>query len=78
MLEDIGNQNMGGSGNILNKYGSLPMTQTIQMRGRGGAARVKPRLMSTRRADPKARSGMPKTAVNYYNLCKGLYLKNSG
>ena len=77
MLEDIGNQNMNGSGNILNKYGSLPMTQTIQMRGRGGATRVKPRLMSTRRADPK-NSIMPKTAVNYYNLCKGLYLKNSG
>ena len=26
MLEDVGNQNMGGSSNILNKYGSLPMT----------------------------------------------------
>lgn len=36
------------------------------------------RLISTRRTDLKARSIMPKTAINYYNLRKGLYLKNSG
>ena len=38
---------------------------------------AKTRLVSTR-SEHKVRSGMPKTAVNYYNMRKGLYLKNGG
>lgn len=36
------------------------------------------RFVSTRKPDMNALSIMPKTAVNYYNLRKGLYLKNQG
>ena len=37
------------------------------------------KLISTRRTDGNAaRSAMPKTAINFYNMRKGLYLKNGG
>ena len=34
------------------------------------------RLMSVRKTDSRPLSIMPKTAINFYNLRKGLYLKN--
>lgn len=35
--------------------------------------------MATRRTEHhRTRSALPKTAINYYNLRKGLYLKNGG
>ena len=36
------------------------------------------KLISTRRTDTSSKSVLPKTAINYYNLRKGLYLKNAG
>ena len=49
-----------------NRIGANRFTQTTK-------------LISTRRTDlNKQRSIMPKTAINYYNLRKGLYLKNAG
>ena len=67
---------MSGSGNILNNYESTAGTAKGFQITKGNRFNQTAKLISTRRTDPKARSAMPKNAVNYYNLRKGLYLKN--
>lgn len=59
-------ESLGGNARGFNRISANRFTQTAK-------------LISTRRTDlNKNRSIMPKTAINYYNLRKGLYLKNSG
>ena len=71
-------QVMGGGGNILTNYESFQGGVTMPRRV-GTSRFMKPaKLVSTKRTDLNARSIMPKTAINYYNLRKGLYLKTGG
>ena len=76
---------------LLNNYASVADGATASRHQRGQALfnrtvglsgnnprQGKTRLISTRKTDQSARSVMPKTAINYYNLRKGLYLKNGG
>ena len=58
-------ESLGGNTRGFNRINANRFTQTAK-------------LISTRKTDLKQRSIMPKTAINYYNLRKGLYLKNSG
>ena len=81
MFDNFHTDAMSGQGNILHKYDSQPGVGNNRFsvrRGHHSKLFNQPRLISTRRTDPKARSIMPKNAFNYYNLRKGLYLKNSG
>ena len=65
---------LGGGGNVLGNYESRTPNNFVRATNRLSGRPT--RLVSTRRTDHKSRSGMPKTAINYYNLRKGLYLKN--
>ena len=69
--------NRDGYANILNKESISTSKYMLPQKSPHRFNRTT-RLVSTRRTDPKARSIMPKTAINYYNLRKGLYLKNGG
>ena len=60
-------------GVILNNYESRTPNQFSRTQNRFSAKPT--RLVSTRKTGT-SRSGMPKTAINYYNLRKGLYIKN--
>ena len=80
MLENFHTDAFSGQGNILHKYDSQPgVSNSRFFRGhKTSKLSNQTKLVSTRRTDLKARSIMPKNAMNYYNLRKGLYLKNSG
>ena len=62
----------------LRNYASLTSKHMNQMPGRFGknTNTKTTKIMSVRRIDSKPQ--MPKTAINFYNLRKGLYLKNGG
>ena len=80
MIDNFNTDAFSGQGNILHKYDSQPgVSNNRFLRGhKTSKLSNQTKLVSTRRTDPKARSFMPKNALNYYNLRKGLYLKNGG
>ena len=65
-----------GEHNYLRHHGSLTSKNMNSMQGRFANRPNKTRIMSVRRTDTRPTSMMPKTAINFYNLRKGLYLKN--
>lgn len=71
---------MAGDRNFLNNYDSYTAAQLHnqkpQRRGQPSRFNRTTKLVSARRTDSKAQSIMPKTAINFYNLRKGLYIKN--
>ena len=79
MLDNFHTDAFSGQGNILHKYDSQPWVSNNRfLKGQKTSKLLKPttKLVSTRRTEPNSRSYMPKNAINYYNLRKGLYLKN--
>ena len=69
--------NLGGEYNFLRNNASLTSKHmgSLPMRLQNKSHRVN-KIMSVRRIDQRT-TNMPKTAINFYNLRKGLYLKNA-
>ena len=73
---ELGSDALMGERNYLRHHGSLTSKNMNSMQGRFANRPNKTRIMSVRRTDTRPTSMMPKTAINFYNLRKGLYLKN--
>ena len=75
---ELGQDGLLGERGYLRNYASLTSKHMNQIGGRFGKSshNKTTRIMSVRRTDSRPQSILPKTAINFYNLRKGLYLKN--
>ena len=74
---ELHNEGLAGDAGWLRNHQSLTSKHmnSLPMRFQNRPNRTT-KIMSVRRIDSRPQSIMPKTAINFYNLRKGLYLKN--
>jgi len=75
---ELGQDALSGEQNYMRNHASLTSKNMDSKPGRFYKNRHNKttKLMSVRQTNSRAQSIMPKTAINFYNLRKGLYLKN--
>ena len=64
-----------GNNRGMRNYGSMTTTNMHSMQGVPRRFKQVPKLTSVRSPEGRTKSMIPKTAINFYHLRKGLYLK---